>query len=83
MKKENATVYQKMDEPIKLQWEKEGRWLEFIIENKDATFEQMIADRRDEMFKRADGKAQREFAKIMNEYCKRKEAIEEAEAEAE
>lgn len=57
MKKENATVYSKLDEPIKLQWEKEGRWLEFIIENKDATFEQMIADRRDEMFKRSDVKA--------------------------
>jgi len=51
LKKENATVYSKMDFGIKLSWEKEGRWLEFIIETKDDTYEQMIADRRELMFK--------------------------------
>jgi hypothetical protein len=69
MKKENATVYSKMDFPIKLEWEKEGRWLVFILESKDDTFEQMIADRRELMFKQNDKKSQEEFAKIMNKYC--------------
>ena len=69
MKKENATVYSKMDFPIKLDWEKEGRWLVFILESKDDTFEQMIADRRELMFKQNDKKSQEEFAKIMNKYC--------------
>lgn len=64
MKKENDTCYSKLDYPIKLQWEKEGRWIELILEpnqlpieegedNEDYkyTFEQMIADRRELMFK--------------------------------
>lgn len=59
-----------MDFPIKLQWEKEGRWLEFIIETEEDTYEQMIADRRELIFKQNDLKAQDEFADIMNNYSK-------------
>lgn len=72
MKKENLTVYQKMDFPIKLTWEKEGRWLEFIIEDAERTYEQMIADRRELMFKQGDEFAISEFAQIMNEYSSQK-----------
>jgi hypothetical protein len=39
MKKEQATIYSKMDYPVKLEWEKEGRWLEFIIESDEDTYE--------------------------------------------
>lgn len=51
MQKENDVVYSKLDIPIKLEWEKEGRWLELILEGKDDTYEQLIATRRELIFR--------------------------------
>ena len=39
---------------IEVQYEREGQWLEFLLKEDDKMFEEMIADRREKIFKRND-----------------------------
>lgn len=39
MKKQHAIVYSKMEIPLKLDWEKEGRWIQISLEQDDTSFE--------------------------------------------
>jgi hypothetical protein len=49
IKDQNETVYNDMK--IKIEYEREGSWLEFLLIEDENMFEQMIADRREEIFK--------------------------------
>ena len=52
---QNDTVYAQYE--IKMEVEKEGTWLEFILKKEGSTFDLVIADRRDKMFNEKDTQA--------------------------
>lgn len=43
-----------MTPQIEIQHEREGLWLEFLLKEDDKMFEELIADRREEIFKKDD-----------------------------
>ena len=48
IQQQNEEVYQKLN--IKIEYEREGSWLEFLLVDDEKMFEQMIADRREQIF---------------------------------
>lgn len=58
---------------IKIEYEREGSWLEFLLIEDENMFEQMIADRRENIFKEKNTQAIEEMKKILNEYTKIKD----------
>jgi|APSaa5957512535_1039671.scaffolds.fasta_scaffold133304_2 hypothetical protein len=66
-------VYDKFDPPIKIECEKEGSWLEFLLKHDDLMFEQLIAERREKIFKDKDTVAIEEMKKILNLYTQQKD----------
>ena len=70
---QNETVYDKFDTPIKIECEREGSWLEFLLKHDDLMFEQMIAERREKIFKEKDTQAIEEMKKILNLYTQQKD----------
>jgi len=63
---QNQTVYGEMK--IEVQTEREGQWLEFLLKEDEKMFEELIADRREEIFRKNDQNAISEMGKILNEY---------------
>jgi hypothetical protein len=53
---------------IEVQSEKEGQWLEFILKDDEKMFEELIADRREQIFRDDDQTAIKEMGKILEEY---------------
>ena len=41
-----------MSTPIEIQYEREGCWLEFLLKDEEKMFEEEIANRREEIFKK-------------------------------
>lgn len=70
---QNNTVYDKFETPIKIEYEREGSWLEFLLKHDDLMFEQMIAERREKIFKEKDTQAIEEMKKILNLYTAQKD----------
>jgi Zn-finger domain-containing protein len=67
---------------IKIEYEREGSWLEFLLIDDEKMFEQMIADRREKIFQDKDTQAIEEMKKILNHYTKAKEEAEKEAANA-
>ena len=67
---------------IKIEYEREGSWLEFLLIDDEKMFEQMIADRREKIFQDKDTQAIEEMKKILNQYTKQKEEAEKEAAKA-
>ena len=53
---------------IEVQYEKEGQWLEFILKDDEKMFEELIADRREQIFRDDDQTAIKEMGSILEEY---------------
>jgi|TARA_B110000285_G_C14908440_1_gene506700 hypothetical protein len=53
---------------IEVQYEREGQWLEFLLKEDEKMFEELIADRREEIFRKNDTTAINEMGKILTEY---------------
>merc|ERR1712166_576245 len=70
---QNDTVYDKFETQIKIEYEREGSWLEFLLKHDDLMFEQMIAERREKIFKEKDTQAIEEMKKILNLYTAQKD----------
>ena len=66
-------MYDKFETPIKIEYEREGSWLEFLLKHDDLMFEQMIAERREKIFKEKDTQAIEEMKKILNLYTAQKD----------
>lgn len=71
IKEQNDNVYSDMK--IKIEYEREGSWLEFLLIEDENMFEQMIADRREKIFRDRNNFAIEEMKKILNEYTKNKD----------
>lgn len=70
---QNETVYDKFETPIKIECEREGSWLEFLLKHDDLMFEQMIAERRERIFRDKDTQAIEEMKNILNLYTNQKD----------
>ena len=68
---QNQTVYHDLD--IEIQTDREGNWLEFLLRDDEQMFEQLIALRRQDIFKNQDTYAIEEMKKILQNYTKEKE----------
>ena len=66
-------MYDKFETQIKIEYEREGSWLEFLLVHDDLMFEQMIAERREKIFKEKDTQAIEEMKKILNLYTAQKD----------
>ncbi len=53
---------------IEVQYEREGQWLEFLLKEDEKMFEELIADRREEIFRKNDQNAINEMGAILNQY---------------
>ena len=71
IKEQNETVYSEMK--IRIEYEREGSWLEFLLIEDENMFEQMIADRRERIFRERDNLAIEEMKKILNDYTQKKD----------
>jgi len=53
--------------------ERDGCWLEFILENNEQMFEEMIVKRREKIFSESNTEAINEMKEILEQYSKKKE----------
>ena len=53
--------------------ERDGCWLEFILENNEQMFEEMIVTRRQQIFSASNLEAINEMKEILEQYSKEKE----------
>ena len=53
--------------------ERDGCWLEFILENNEEMFEEQIVHRRQKIFRENDHEAINEMKEILEQYSKKKE----------
>ena len=53
--------------------ERDGCWLEFILENNEQMFEEMIVKRREKIFSESNTEAINEMKEILEHYSKKKE----------
>jgi hypothetical protein len=53
--------------------ERDGCWLEFILENNEQMFEEMIVTRRKKIFDENNTEAINEMKEILEQYSKKKE----------
>ena len=71
IKEQNATEYKKLN--IEIIAEREGLWLEFLLKEEEQMFEELIAERREAIFKSPNNEAQIDQMKlILNDYNKDK-----------
>lgn len=71
IKRQNANVYE--DLKIELVADREGNWLEFVLKDDEQMFEQMIAQRRQEIFRNNETLAIEEMKKILQDYTRERE----------
>lgn len=75
IEEQNQTVYSKMG--IQIEKEPQGCWLEFLLKSDEKMYEEMIAERREQIFKEKNTSAIEEMKQILNDYSEEKKKAEE------